>query len=599
MLSEALQPYFVLGVTFLLFTLIYLDKLRASVGFLLGGLVFALTGILNGDDLLAGFSNSSIISVMLLILITAGIRKNFNLVMWLDKMFPANATYKGFLARMMAQVAVVSSFINNTPVVAIMTPYVFNWGRKNGVSPSKLLIPLSFATILGGMLTQIGTSTTLVLQGFLNEAALPGLATFDLLRIGLAVVVVGIVFFLVYGHKLLPDRQGAIAKFQENIREFVVETELSSKSKLVGKTIVEAGLRNLKGVYLVEIIREDKVISPVQPDEIVQGGDHLFFAGDTSSIHDLVLSMEGLRLPKDKYQRENEAVQVIEAVVAKTSPLIGRTVKTSGFRNRYDAAVVAIHRQGERVSGKIGDITLLSGDLLLLYAGRGFSNRVNFFSDLHVVNQVEEFAKPSKQRSWSLVLTALMAIGLAVTGVYPLFLSLMLIFAVMAATSLVTISDIKKSVDIDMFSILAFSLVLGNAMVKTGAGQMLASGLLEVLAPFGPLSIMVGLFIITTLLTSFVTNVGAVSIAFPLALAVAQKMGMDGTPLFLTVAYAASGAFLTPIGYQTNLMVFGPGGYTFSDFIKVGVPITLLYMLVSLAMIYFLYHDQLVPVLAG
>ncbi|BDC99743.1 SLC13 family permease [Persicobacter psychrovividus] len=591
MLSEAAQPYFVIAATFLLFVFIYLNKIRASVGFLLTGLLFAVMGILHSKDLLIGFSNSSIASVVLLILITAGLRKNFNLAGMIDKLFPAQVSYKGFLARMMAKVAILSSIINNTPVVAIMTPYIISWGKRNKISPSKLLIPLSFATILGGMITQIGTSTTLVLQGFLESSDLPSIQPFDLFRIGGTVVIVGIAFFVLYGHRLLPDRQRAVADFRENIREFVVETHLSDRSKLVGKTILEAGLRNLKGVYLVEILRGDRVISPVEPEEIIQGGDSLFFAGDTSSIHDLVKSMEGLRLPKDKYQQENEAVRVIETVIAKTSPLIGRTVKTSGFRNRYDAAVVAIHRQGERLSGKIGNMTLLSGDLLLLYAGPNFTKNVNFFSDLHVVNQVEEFAKPSKQRSWALILTALISIGLAATGVYPLFLSLMVIFSVMAATKLISITDIKRTIDLDMLAILAFSLVLGRAMVVTKAGDLLAAGLLEVLQPIGPLAVLVGLFIITIVLTSFVTNVGAVSIAFPLALSISHQMGMDGTPLYLAIAYAASGAFLTPIGYQTNLMVFAPGGYTFSDFIKVGLPMTLIYMVVVITAICVLYHS--------
>ncbi|MDX1628268.1 MAG: SLC13 family permease, partial [Fulvivirga sp.] len=294
---QEFQAFYVMGVIILLFFVIYRELLKPAVAFLVAVLFLVIPGVLLPREVLDGFSNQSIASIVLLILITAGIRSNFNLETLLDRLFGQVKSYRAFLATMMAKVAVLSSIVNNTPVVVLMTPYVVNWGKRNNISPSKLLIPLSFATIVGGMITIIGTSTTLVLNGFLLENNLRGIQSPDLLVAGSVVMVLVILFLILFSRKLLPDRKDVIEKFEANKREYLIEKRLSDKSPLIGKTVISGGLRNLNGVYLVEIVRGKETISPVTPNEKILAHDVLIFAGNTDTIVDLTTSDIGVELP--------------------------------------------------------------------------------------------------------------------------------------------------------------------------------------------------------------------------------------------------------------------------------------------------------------
>lgn len=590
-MNEYYIPIFVIAVLFILFYLLYRNTIRPSVGFLMTVLIFTVTGILNTQEVLSGFSNPSIASILLLILITAGLRKNFNLELLFDLIFKQSKTYRNFLFRMMSQVAILSSFINNTPVVALMTPYVFDWGKKHQISPSKLLIPLSYATIMGGMITLIGTSTTLVLNGFLIDFNLPELNPVHLLVTGLSVTIVGILFLTFFADKLLPRHRDTLQSFKEQQREYLLEAELSANANIIDKTVKDAGLRNLKGVYLVEIIRRNRVISPVEPIEVIEKDDVLIFAGDTDNIVDLIKQGNGLKLPDEANHKNGEKIDVVEAVISNNSSLIGKTVKEANFRERYDAAIVAVHRNGEKLRGKIGEIKLNSGDLLLLYSGSDFYNRADLYRDIYVVSKLRELTEPGLKKFWALGLILLLAIALLIFGKFSLFASLLIIFSIMAAFKMINIQDIKRELDLNMIAILVFSLAIGQAIVKTGTGDLLGTVLINLLQPYGITAILGGVLILTTILTSFVTNVGAVSIMFPLAYSISNSLQIDGSPLFLALAYSASAAFLTPIGYQTNLIIFGPGGYTFKDFFKVGLPVTVIYLITVAVVISLIYQN--------
>ncbi|MEM6841271.1 MAG: SLC13 family permease [Bacteroidota bacterium] len=575
---------------------IYREWVRPALGFLGVVLGLVLLGILTPQQMLMGFSNESIASVVLLVVLSSALSKNFQIEAVIDRIYHLGKrdtplSYRNFLFRMMVQVAALSSFVNNTPVVALMTPYVFNWGRKYNISPSRLLIPLSYATIMGGMITLVGTSTTLVLNGFMISNGVEGVPVLSLLFIGAAVCISGILFITLIGHRLLPNHQDILNTFQENQREYLVETALQSNSPIIGKTITEAGLRNLRGMYLVEIIRTRRVISPVKPEERLQRNDVLIFAGATEFIFDLTSNGRGLVLPQYHKTKQRDAVKVIEAVVGANSNLIGYTAKEIDFRRRYDAAIVAIHRNGERLSGKIGEIKLRQGDLLLLYAGRDFRNRADLYRDIFIVSQVKEFLQPKRKKTFLFVLATLTAIGALMVGFISLFTALLVIFAAMVGLRMIALSDVKREVDINMVGILVFSLALGQAMISTGSGDLLANQILGATTSLGSTAVLASLLIITTVLTSFITNVGAVSIMFPLAYAISNSLQIDGTPLYLGIAYAASAAFLTPIGYQTNLIVYGPGGYNFRDFFRIGLPVTLIYLATVLGMIKLLYPN--------
>ena len=584
------QAYFVIAVIVVLFFVIYKEYIRPAVAFLMAMLIFLVFGILTSEEVLAGFSNEKIAIIVLLILITAGLRKNFNIEYYFNKLFRRVKSYTGFLLSMMTKVALLSAVVNNTPVVAVMTPYVFNWGKKNNISPSKLLIPLSFATILGGMITIIGTSTTLVLNGFLSDYNLRLLALGDFVLLGSVVTLIGILFIAFIGHRLLPDRRDLLDSFNKNKREYIVETQLESNSILINQSIKDGGLRSLNGVYLVEIIRNDEVISPVPPAEVIEKDDTLVFAGDIADIAELIKSDQGIVLPDNTTSGQNK-VKVVEAVLSSNSSIVGKRVKDSDFRNRYDAAIVAVQRNGEKIRGKIGKIKLSAGDLLLLYAGSNFSNKTDIYRDIYVISELRDIKKPKRKKVYSLLLIIFMALLLLVLGYFSLFSSLLIIFAIMAGLKLITLQDIKRELDMNMVAILVFSLALGKAMTNTGAGEFLSQNILTVLEPYGMHAILAGIMIITAILTSFINNVGAVSIAFPLALSLSQQLGVDGMPLFLGIAFAASAAFLTPVGYQTNLIIYGPGGYNFKDFFKIGLPVTIVYLISSFIGITMLYSD--------
>ncbi len=591
MITENLQPWFVIIVVFIIFLLIYKEYLKASVSFLMAVLLFSITGILTPTEILSGFSNQSIASILMLILITTGLRKNFQLENLFDVIFKSAKTYRGFLIRMMSQVAILSSVINNTPVVALMTPYVVDWGKKNNIAPSRLLIPLSYATIMGGMITLIGTSTTLVLNGFLQDFNHPSLLFNDLFIVGLSVTVSGILFMMVIGYKLLPDHKDILKTYTENKREYIAETKILPNSKLIGKTLLKAGLRNLKGVYLVEILRGEKMISPVGPGEFLEEGDLLFFAGNTNEIVDLINSDLGIHLPMTARSFNNDKAEIVEAVLNNFSSLIGKTVKKSDFRNRYNAAIVAIHRNGKKVSGRIGDIILQAGDLLMLYTGSDFRDRVEIYRDLFVVSKLRDIVKPGNKKYYALSLMTICAMVLLIFSEITLFPALLIILGIMIGFNLITTQDVKRELDLNMIAILVFSLAIGQAIIKTDAGNMVALEIINFLEPFGKLSILLGLLLITNLLATFIGNVGAISIAFPLAYSLSNNLGVEGYPFFLTIAYAASAAFMTPFSYQTNLIVYGPGGYKFKDFFRIGLPVNLVYLAVAMSVIIYRYRD--------
>lgn len=574
-----------------LITLVFLiiglfsNFLKPAILFLSAVMVFLIFGILQPAQFLQGFANQQVITIMLLVLISAGLRKNFNLSRLFDGLFKIANSTKPFLLAMMSFAAGTSAFINNTPMVAIMTPYVYDWGKKHSVAPSKLLIPLSFATMLGGMITVVGTSTNLVMMGFLEQNNLPLLSYKDFLYLGLLVTCIGILFILFIGYYLLPGNKNKLDLFKERAREYIVETRISNTSDLIGKTVAEAKLRNLKGVYLVDIVRSNKIISPVAPSELLTPNDRLIFAGDTKKIVGLVKRNKGLLLPNPNGNFIGKNLELTEVVIPSNSPLSGKIVKDSNFRNDYNAAIVAIHRNGERIRGKIGDIRLQIGDLLLLTIGNDFYNRNDVLKGLYVISKIQKAEPDNYLKSRFFLLALGLIILLILTGTIQLFLGLLILFTLLVALKLFSISDIRKEMDFNLIAILVCALSVSEAMIETGSAKLLGDNLMAIMLPFGEIGLLVGLFILTILLTSFITNAAAVSIVFPIAYSICSNMGVAGTPYYIAIAFAASCAFMTPIGYQTNLMVYGPGGYKFLDYFKIGFPLTIIYSITCLVFI--------------
>ncbi|MFT7153271.1 MAG: di/tricarboxylate transporter [Alteromonas macleodii] len=567
----------VFAVLIFLLVALYSGKLRAEVSFFIAVTVLIIAGVLSPSEALAGFANEQLAVIMLLLVISDIIRKTDVINLVFNKLFQGTKSVSGFIVKMVVFVAPTSAFFNNTPLVAMMMPYVYSWSKKNNISPSKLLIPLSYAAILGGCMTLVGTSTNLVVNGMAVDAGFGSLDIFDFAWVGFPMVIIGGIYLALFSDKILPSHKDAMEEFKEGWREYFVETEIGTNSPVIGKSVAEAGLRNLSGNFLVEIIRNTSVITPVSPEDILSSGDKLIFTGETNSIPELSKPELGLSLPKECIA--SELSDVVEVVVSHNSWLIGRLVKNTHFRGKYDAAIVAIHRNGAKMSGKIGSVIIQAGDVLLLFAGRDFGIRATG-NEFYVISKKEN-KKVDAKKAIMVIVGVLLSVVVSANTPLSLFSCLLVVLAISFFTKTLTGSEIKRGVNLNMMLIMAFGLALGKAMSNSGAAEFIATNILKIAEPFGPVAILGMIFLVTNLLASYMTNLAAVAIIFPISVGIAQSLGLPLEPFIMIVAFGGAANFITPIGYQTNLMVYGSGGYSFNDFMKIGLPLTILYIVIG------------------
>ncbi len=570
-----------------LVVVLFKDYIRAAFAFLITAFLFLILQIIKPEEFLAGLANKQIMVIFLLIGLTAGIQRNIGTGFFF-RLFSQKLGPGAFRIRMMVLVSSLSAVLNNTPVVAFMIPYVKEWSAVNNYPASKFLIPLSYSTILGGMITVIGTSTNLVLNGLISQYDLPILGFADFLFLGLLVTVLGVIYLGFFSHYLLPDREENKSEVIQHLNEYVVETYLPEGSKMAGKTVKEAGLRNLKEIFLAEISRDGQEISPVSPKEVLRAGDKLFFTGNTKAILTLIQEENGLTLPEESHVTQNAFFQLTEAVVPASSSLIGEKVKNSDFRKRYQASIISIHRNGEIIKGNIGETRLQAGDLLLMLTGKN-SLQSDQPKDLIIITLQGEIQPDRKRGKKVPSLLAIVILILGIVGVMDLFMAAFTGIIILYVFKVLNLATLRKSVDLDLLLILVSSLAIGTALKNSGAANLLAEGILWLTNGSGAMISLVVLFVLTLLLTSLITNAAAVSIMFPLALEIGTQLGLPLTPFFVTIAFAASGDFMTPIGYQTNLMVMGPGSYKFKDYFKVGLPLTVLYTATVLLFVRWFY----------
>jgi len=592
-----LQAYIVIAVIIFLIVSLYVNKIGPGFTFMIGIAILGLTKVITPTEILAGFANEQIAVIVLLLLLGDIIRKSGILDRMFEKAFANTKSYKGFMAKMIAMVAAFSAFLNNTPLVAIMMPYVSNWSKKNNIAPSKLLIPLSYAAILGGCATLIGTSTNLVVAGMVSDQymvqGLEPLQIFDFTFVGSIMIVLGTAYLILFGNRLLPAKKDAIDNLETQDREYIAELRIINGNEFDGKTVEEAGLRNLKGLFLVEILRGEQSIKPVKPVTRLHKNDIMLFAGETDSISEMVAAHSGLQLAQIGMYAKKAQTALIEVVVSYNSTLISKTAKEVNFRGKFDAAIVAIHRNGERVSGKLGEVKLAAGDVLLLISGQDFKQRALDTHDFYVISQLREYKKQPLYKQLVLIGGTLLAITLSALGFIKLFTAILSLVLLITLLRMVSPKDIAKGIDFNLILIIALSLALGTAMIKSGVAEVFANAAFSIFKHFGIVGVLVGIYAITNLLGSFITNKAAVALIFPVAVSMAIELGIDPKPFILTVAFAGAASFLTPIGYQTNLMVYGPGGYTFRDFFKIGLPLTVLYMIITVLGLVYQYDIKL------
>lgn len=562
-----------------------LTRLAADMVLLSALAVLLVSGVLTPGEALMGFANPGVITIAVLYVVAAGLRET-GAVQWIARFLLGHPrTHRGAQLRMIIPTGVVSAFMNNTAVVAMFIPAIQDWARRLGMSASRLLLPMSYATILGGTCTLIGTSTNLVVDGMLQSQLGVGLGLFDLARVGIPLLIVGGGFLVLFGPRLLPDR-GGITEELERVREYGVEMQVLANGPLVGKTIAEAGLRALGYGYLAEILRDDRLITVVEPDRALRGGDRLYFIGAPECANEL-RRIQGLKPAHGNVHKmdvENHQRCLVEVVLGMDFPALGQTIRDSRFRTKFNAVVLSVSREGQRVPGKLGDIVFRMGDTLLLEASEQFVEQYRFRRDFLLVSALNDSTPPDFHKApRALGILALMVVASA-GGWLSILQAAFLAAGAMILSGCLTASRARRSVDFPVLIVIAASFALGTAMSTTGTAQWLAQTLLGTggMTPWMALALV---YLLTALFTELITNNAAAVLMFPIALAVSDQLGVSVLPFAIAVMFAASASFITPFGYQTNLMVYGPGRYKFTDYVKVGVPLSLLTATVSIGLI--------------
>ena len=472
--------------------------------------------------------------------------------------------------------AFISAFINNTAVVASFLGFVKN---NNKFPPSKYLIPMVYAVSLGGMITLIGTSTSLVINGLMIDKGIKSFELFDFSYIGIPVTICGIIYLVFLGYKLMPAN---VVIEEIKSLDYFLEAKVIKNSSLIGKTIEANGIRNLKNIFLAELIRNEKLISPVSPDEVVQEGDVFVFTGDISKIHELQ-KFNGLKILEEKDKQLIGNLQ--EAIISHQSNLIGKTLKESRFRTKFDASVVAVKRLNEKLSGKLGSITLKAGDTLILAAGSDFHKRDNIRNNFYLANKL-----PLNNPLFGLkgiIATGCFfaAILLSATGVMPLVKSLLIVLFIFLVTNYTSIGELKNTIPFGLILLIGSSLGIAQVMIDCGAAKLIAEGIIGIFGKWGVMGNLIGIYLFAFIITQFVTNNAAGALSFPIAYSAAHELGVNPLPFMMAIAFAASASYLTPFGYQTNLMVYSIGQYKFLDYIKIGLPLAIIYSIIVILLI--------------
>lgn len=535
--------------------------------------------ILSTKDALAGMSNEGMLTVAVMYVVVSGLTET-GAIAWIgEKVLGRPTSVLGAQLRMLFPVASLSSVMNNTPLVAMFIPVVNDWSKKYQISASKLMMPLSYAAILGGTCTLVGTSTNLVVNGLWQASGRPSLGFFEIAWLGVPSALVGILYLVIAGRWLLPERK-PVLQVREDPRSYTVEMLVDPAGPLVGKTIEAAGLRNLPGLYLAEIERAGAVLVAVGPQETLCADDRLVFVGVVESVVDLQ-RIRGLMPATNQVVKLSEPRPnrlLTEAVVSNSSPLVGRTVKEGKFRSVYNAVVIAVARNGVRVSGKIGDIELEVGDTLLLEAPPSFADRNRNSRDFYLVSAIPGSNPQSHDRARTAL--AILA-GMVALASFGSRFGLSMFHAATVAAGAMLVSrccrgpQARSAVDWQVLVVIAASLALGKALENTGAAETLGHAMIS-MARGDPWFTLVLVYGATMVMTELITNNAAAALMFPLAAAASMELGVDFKPFAFCVMMAASASFSTPIGYQTNLMVMAPGGYRFSDYLRFGVPLNLL-----------------------
>lgn len=585
------EAWFTLGVIAIIVVALMKEIARPELILLgaLGLLLFA--GVVGPETAFQGFANPAVFTIGALYVVAAGIQRT-EALRFLDRhLLPRDSGLGGALPRLMGFTALLSAFLNNTPIVAMLVPRVQEWSQKTKIPASRLLMPLSYAAIIGGMGTLIGTSTNIVVSELLIKEGYPGLNMFDLSWVGVPAAIVVLIYFTTIGFRLLPKRSNEGEMFEDGLNDCLFELKVARDADLIGKNIESSGLRHLGGAYLAHIQRGKRII-PATPEEILLAGDTLLFTGSASVLSEL-MEIPGLTRGTQPLEAAHEHVTLplFEAVVSKSSDLVGKTLKDVNFRDRYQGIVLGIQRKSEKMRAGVGRIPLKAGDLLLIEAPNGFDRRWNESrNDFYLVApRSPQKKKPITQRAPVALALLLMMVVAFTTQVIPLVTAAFVAALGMILTRCIRGADARMAINFSVLAVIGAALGIGKAVQDSGLAFAVADMINVVTLGMSPIAIIAVIYISTNLLTELITNQAAAILMLPIGLAVANSAGIDPLAIAVTISIAASASFMTPFGYQTNLMVMSAGGYRFKDYFKAGLPVSIIVMTISVLMVYLVW----------
>ena len=677
-LSEVAQTNVTLCVFVGIVIALFQERIGPEIVMVAGMMILVAFGVIDLKTALEGFANTGVIMIAALYVVGSGLQAT-GAIQIISRWMLGKPTQKTGLLRLMSPVAGLSAFMNNTPLVAFLMPVFIQLAKRLRVSPSRYLIPLSYASILGGVCTLIGTSTNMVTESIIRDKQLPPMTMFELSVVGVPIAIVGLLYMAFIGRRLLPDRQDLLEHIETHRREYTVEMLATAACPLIGQTVRQAGLRELPGLYLYRIERGSETISPVDPLEKLRVGDVLSFSGIASTVVDLqkikgfapvdqfdppsqisslteskipssqpmsLDSFEGLPPAAPPKAVERIGRQLCEVVISSTSPLRNKTIRETNFRSHYNASILAVHRSGEKLEQKIGKIELQAGDTLLIDADDDFIRRWRHSPDFILVSGVEDSAPVAHERAWvALIIFATVLFGmsfpfkdsrpkstpLVITAAAPVAKTsspsdavthpgashvpsaggaaqkpvppkavkakrpfsnadIPAIFAILGAVAMVFTgcvrgSEALRSVELQVIVLVGAALGIGKALEVSGAASYIANSILGTVGSTNPVVILAVIYVLTVVLSEFLSNNATAAMMGSLALATAAQMNVNPRPFLIAVTIAASCAFASPIGYQTNLMVLNAGGYKFMDYVKVGLPLNFLCMIIAIIVI--------------
>lgn len=580
-----IDAWITLVVVVVLVAVLVWGRTLPAVPMLAATVLLMFTGVIGSAEAFGGFSNEAPIIIAALLVVSRGVEVSGIVQPVIGVLLGASKRATVQLARLLFPLTALSGFVNNTTIVAMSIPAILDPSTRRRIAPSRLLMPVSYAAVLGGAITAIGTTTNLTVSGLLVDAGLPPLDLFEITPVGLPIAVVGCALLVLLAPRLLPDR-GAGLPTTTSGRDYVVVMRVLPGGPIDGQSIEDAGLRHLEGVFLVQYERDGTQVAPAAPEDVLRGGDMLTFAGRVDQVVDLqrIAGLESAeRRHFDALAGRRHAF--FEVVLASELAAGNATLRDIGFRSRYGGAVVAIHRSGQSIDAKLGDVPLRMGDTLVVLADQGFRNRWRDSRDFLLIAPLAGI--PPTQARHTLVV-ATIAVGFLVLAgleIVPLLHASLGAAGLMVLLRVLTIHQAREAVDLNVVVLVAASFGLGAAVQASGLAGVIASMLVGLLTPLGLIGILAGVLLATMALTELISNNAAAVLLFPIALATAATTGTDPRPFVIAVLLGASLSFLSPIGYQTNLMVYGVGGYRFTDFTRLGVPLTVAAFVLSVILV--------------